>query len=122
MSVDGLALRKRMGRHEWAPPRPYGLDGWSMVAANGAGSIIVSCAPFGGAEWVHASIAWPARLPTYDELATLRSAVWGPHGWAYQVFAPPDHHVNLHEHALHLFGRLDGARVLPDFTCGSGSI
>jgi hypothetical protein len=31
------------------------------------------------------------------------------------VFAPPSEHVNIHDHALHLWGRLDGARVLPDF-------
>jgi hypothetical protein len=38
------------------------------------------------------------------------------------VFAPPTDHVNIHEYALHLFGRLDGTPALPDFTAGSGSI
>ena len=38
-----------------------------------------------------------------------------PEGWAYQVFAPPWAHINIHPNALHLWGRLDGANVLPDF-------
>jgi hypothetical protein len=42
--------------------------------------------------------------------------------WAYQVFAPPADHINLHNFALHLWGRLDGKPVLPDFTFGTGSI
>jgi hypothetical protein len=37
------------------------------------------------------------------------------HGWSYQVFAPPSQHVNIHEHALHLWGRVDGTNVLPSF-------
>ena len=36
-------------------------------------------------------------------------------GFAYQVFAPPTRHVNIHEHALHLWGRVDGKSITPDF-------
>lgn len=42
--------------------------------------------------------------------------------WDYQVFAPPSDHVNIHNYALHLFGRLNGKPALPDFTDGTGSI
>jgi hypothetical protein len=115
MNVDALRLRRVMGRDDWLPPHPWGPDGWSMTARDHQASVIVSCADHGGVEWVHASIAHTSALPTYDDLTRLRTAVWGATGWAYQVFAPPSSHVNIHEHALHLWGRLDGHRVLPDF-------
>jgi len=83
---------------------------------------VLSCAPVDdGNDWVHASIASTDQLPTYADLKLLHHAVFGD-GWAYQVFAPPDDHVNIHEYALHIFGRLDGKPALPDFTNGTGSI
>lgn len=85
------------------------------------GRVIVTCAAADGHDWVHASIAHPAQTPDYHDLKLLHRAVFGT-GWAYQVFAPPAQHVNIAEHALHLFGRLDGRPVLPDFTYGSGMI
>jgi hypothetical protein len=114
-NVDALRLRRGMGRDNWLPPEPFGPDGWSMTTRNHQGSVIVTCAEHDGVEWVHASIARTAYLPTYAELTRLHTAVWGETGWAYQVFTPPAAHVNIHEHALHLWGRLDGRRVLPDF-------
>ena len=36
-------------------------------------------------------------------------------GYAYQVFAPPESHVNIHGNALHLWGRADGKPILPEF-------
>lgn len=79
--------------------------------------VIVSTGPGGedDTEWTHASISRRSAMPTYDDLVDLHRAVWGESGWAYQVFAPPEHHVNIHEHCLHLWGRADGARVLPNF-------
>lgn len=78
--------------------------------------VIVSVARFeDGVEWAHASISRRAELPAYEDLVTLHRAVWGEEGWAFQVFAPPSAHVNIHPYALHLWGRLDGQRVHPDF-------
>lgn len=73
----------------------------------------VTVAEFDGEEWIHASIAGPT-MPSYDDLTRLHRAVFGD-GYAYQVFAPASDHVNIHEHAVHLWGRADGARVTPDF-------
>lgn len=87
-----------------------------------AGTVIVTQAEHDGAEWLHASMAWPDREPTYAELAALHAGVFGRRRWSYQVFAPASEHVNIHKHALHLFGRVDGAAALPDFTYGTGSI
>ena len=118
---DPLRIRRELGRAQWSRPQRHGPDGWAYVRADRSGSVIVSVAPHDGDEWVHASIAWVDHMPSYDDLKLLHRAVFGA-GWAYQVFAPPSEHVNIHEFALHLWGRLDGSPALPDFTDGTGSI
>lgn len=123
-SVDPLRLRRVLGRHDLIVPQPYGSDGWVVWRYDRSASVIVGCSLFPGDEpfeLVHASIAHPDSMPTYEELTMLHRAVWGD-GWAYQVFAPPSEHINIHEYALHLWGRLDGRPMLPDFTLGLGSI
>jgi hypothetical protein len=120
-SFNPLRIRKVLGRVVWGPPIPFGPDGWRFDRAERTGSVIVTCAPKDGLDWVHASIAYPTHMPGYEDLKTLHRAVFG-NGWAYQVFAPPSDHINIHNFALHLFGRLDGKPVLPDFTEGTGSI
>jgi hypothetical protein len=122
-TLDGLAIRRRLGRQEWSVPEPYGPDGWSFLPLRGKGSILVSAAPMPGdwGDWVHASIHRP-EMPTYDDLALLHYAVWGTTGWSYQLFTPEASHVNINEHALHLWGRPDGRPELPDFGSLLGSI
>jgi hypothetical protein len=114
--VDGLVLRRIMGRDEWEPPEPFGPDGW-MMRHRVDGTLIATCAEADdGVEWVHASIAFTDRDPTYLDLKRLHRAVfWRGEGFAYQVFLTGPEHVNIHEHALHLWGRLDGQPVLPRF-------
>ena len=118
-SIDALRLRHAWGRKAWEVPQPFGPDGWSMQSQDSESSIIVSCAALDGVDWIHASIAHAAHLPSYPELVLLHRSVFN--GWAYQVFAPDADHVNIHEYALHLWGRLDGAPILPNFGA-SGTI
>ena len=113
-TVDGLNLRRVFGRDEWEPPQRYGPDGWSMRNRDRTSSVIVSVAYHDGAEWIHASIAHVGRMPDYADLTTLHRAVFGDR-WAYQVFAPRSAHVNIHETALHIWGRVDGQPALPNF-------
>lgn len=120
-TINGLDLRREFGRKDWFPPEPFGPDGWRMFARDGRASVITTTCDFDGIEWHHASIARD-RMPTYDDLVTLHAAVWGRDGWAYQLFAPSTDHVNIHEHALHLWGRVDGQPVLPNFGGLLGSI
>lgn len=123
--VNILDVRRRLGRERWGVPFElaiYGLDdgsSWVVPHLLEPMRILVSHAPIETAEsdsepWIHASIAHRDRMPTYDELAAMHRAVW-PTGWAYQVFAPPAEHVNIHDHALHLWGRPDGRALLPNF-------
>lgn len=112
-NVNALNLRRVFGREGWLPPEPFGPDGWRMVARAGDASVIASCAELDGTEWLHASIARRDVMPSYADLCLLHQAVF--RGYAFQVFAPPAKHVNIHQYALHLWGRLDGATPLPDF-------
>jgi len=115
-SIDILGVRKVLGgRDLWLPPQELGPDGWTLVNRDRTSSVVVTCADWDGVDWLHASIAHADRDPTYTELAQLHLAVWQGRGFAYQVFAPANRHVNIHEHALHLWGRLDGSNTLPDF-------
>lgn len=120
-SLNALQIRRVLGRGNWSTPTPFGPDGWKTVELNGQASVIVTVSDHGEHEWIHASIARADRMPSYDDLKLLHAAVFGDR-WAYQVFAPPSDHVNIHQHALHLFGKLDGSPALPDFTYGTGSI
>lgn len=116
-TVNGLWLRKTMGRFAWRPPQRYGPDGWRMDRYDQTGSVIVSSFRWPGDPqlWTHASVAYTDHLPTYRDVVQLHHAVWGENGWSYQMFAPTDDHVDIHEHALHLWGHADGTPVLPNF-------
>lgn len=123
-SINALAVRRSLNRDipRWGAPELFGPDGWRFVHSSGRRSCIVTCAPDDdGTEWLHASITGDGAVPSYEDLKAVHRAVFGA-GWSYQVFTPPADHVNIHPHALHLFGRLDGSPALPDFTRGSGSI
>lgn len=99
----------------WDKPKPYGPDGVTLIHSNGSNTMIISAADWDdGVEYIHASIADTLQTPSYDDLVKLHKTAFGD-GYAYQVFAPRDQHVNIHEHALHLWGRADGQPVLPEF-------
>jgi len=118
-SLDALDIRRRLGRKHWGAPIPFGPDGWILDSLRGHGRIIVTVAEFDEAEWIHASISWHDRMPSYEDMKMLHRAVLG--GWAYEVFAPAADHVNIHQFARHLWSRLDGAPALPVFSL-NGSI
>lgn len=121
MSLNALNIRRNLGRSNWSTPVPFGSDGWIFDALDGTGRVIATVATYLGDDWIHASISRVGEIPAYADLKLLHSAVFGER-WAYQVFAPPADHVNIHATALHLFGRIDGKPCLPDFTDGTGSI
>ena len=124
LDVNKLRMMKLIRRHwrgySFEGPDPFGPSGLVVTFISPGsgvhcGSIIVSQAAHDGAEWIHASIAWPNSTPTYDDLLSLKAAVFGPDREAYQVFPPASEHISIHDHALHLWGRADGRGVLPRF-------
>lgn len=116
-SINALNVRRVLSRDEWHPPHPHGPDGWKFLHRDGISSVIVSAAvdPNTGINWVHASRTAADRVPTYEEMVQLHTAVWGSAGYSYEVHAPKNHHINIHPFALHLWGRADGRPVLPEF-------
>ena len=99
--------------HDVEPFGPMGVRS-KVTAKDGArGSVIITQAEHEDQEWVHVSLAFVDRDPTYLELAALHRAVFGRKRFSYQAFAPESEHVNIHEHALHLWGTVDGARLTP---------
>lgn len=123
-TLNALGIRRKLGRENWSAPTRFGPDGWQFDHLDGTGRVIVTVAPAPGsdADWIHASISWVDHMPTYADLKLLHDVAFGDKRWAYQVFAPASDHVNIHERALHLYGRLDGQPALPDFTYGMGQI
>ena len=129
VSPEGVRQRLLLGlRDEVGEPLPHGPAGFALLLGRRqgrklhlTGSIIVSQSdvPDAPGEWLHASIARQDRMPSYADLAALHKAVFGAR-YAYQVFAPPSAHVNIHSTALHLWGRVDDGdgRLLPDFGAG----
>lgn len=114
--VDGLGIRRRLGRDVWTAPEPFGPDGYSYLAKDGSGILLVTgWYEADGVAWIHASMSRKHHVPTYADLTTMHRAVWGKHGYSFQVFPPAHKHVNIHERVLHLWGRADGANCLPDF-------
>lgn len=120
--VNALEIRKVLGPKQWGPPAPMGDDGFAFVAHDRDAKVIVSgfyeswfISDGGSVPWIHASISRSSGIPSYEDLVLLHRAVWGEAGYAYQAFVPPSEHVNIHARALHLWGRADGERALPDF-------
>lgn len=117
---DVLAIRRRLGPKTWGPPQ-VGPGPWGVTFTSRSLSLAVIVSSFpedDGVDWLHASIAplQNTEPPVeYEILATLRYAVWGLDGWAFQVFAPPSDHINIRANALHLWGRLDGKPTHPNF-------
>lgn len=117
-TLDPLRIRKRLGKKDWMVPQRYGDDGWwfDTYDLNCFRRILVSeYFEEDGTEWIHASMSYSNReiMPTYDDLVMLHRAIFP--GFAYQVFAPPENHINITANVLHLWGRADGQAGLPDF-------
>ncbi len=113
-SIAVKPIRREFPSPVWMPPKEFGSDGWMLVTADRESSVIVSVGRFeDGHEWVHASIANLHTMPTYDDLQRLHRAINSR--WAFEVFAPPSVHVNLHQFARHLWARLDGTCIHPAF-------
>lgn len=119
-TVNGLGIRKRLGRKDWGFPQEFGPDGWMYDALSPvarARIIVTAWTHEDGENWFHASISRTDRMPTYDDLVHLHQAVF-QNGYAYQVFVPSDQHVNIHERCLHLWGKADGTPAFPPFDFG----
>lgn len=123
-NLDPFAITKRLGGGKlWFPPREFGPDGFSWDHRIEDKRIIITIGPTSAIseDILHASVSRRGEMPTYADLVQLHYGAWGSEGWAYQVFAPQNDHVNIHMYALHLWGNPDGSPLLPNYGEG-GSI
>lgn len=65
----------------------------------------------GAGEWLHVSLARPHKLPTWEDVARVKSVFLGDE-LCVQVLPPRRQYVNVHPYCLHLWRRLD-APTLP---------
>lgn len=118
---DNCVRLLRQAGYRPDPPENMGPAGFRLLLRDDArhiyGSVIVtqSDLPDDPTEWLHASIARNDRMPDYADLTALKAATFGRHREAYQVFTADTDHISIHDQALHLWGRADGQRVLPEF-------
>lgn len=113
--IDAAAIHQKLGDN-WRRPVPFGDDGWNFEGVNRRIFATVDQESDPDNWWIHASVAYfqEWRIPSYSDLRQMHAAVFDG-GFAYQCFVPPTDHVNIRSNALHLWGRLDGTNVLPDF-------
>lgn len=127
MTLDVAAVHAVLTLDRWRPARPFGPAGVVIDSISDSprsrARVIITDGPHDDPEvdWRHASMSRPLRNPDYDDLVLLKAAAWGDDGYAYQVFPARSEHVNIHEHALHLWGTPTGERLLPAFGA-NGSI
>lgn len=115
-AIDLSAIARRLGSY-WAAAKPLGEDSWVIDGSHRRVIISIDLSTEPGVPWIHASISYKnaAFMPSYRDLKQLHEAVFGD-GHAYQCFVPADEHVNIKGWmTLHLWGRLDGKPVLPNF-------
>jgi hypothetical protein len=70
-----------------------------------------------GKRWLHVSVSRAGRLPSWEDLGTVKNEFIGKDKVAIQVFPTEDKYVNFHPHVLHLWHCVDGESI-PDFTFG----
>lgn len=114
--IYDLVIERMTPRRTWEFIAPAGMtdvtkDGFHEVTValqDSHRTIIVSAWACDGIPWIHASITRvDGLMPTYDDLAWLKAAVFGPNGYACQIFPATAEHVNIHDRCLHLWGPLD---------------
>jgi len=59
-----------------------------------------------GTELLHVSVSHKDRLPSWNDLKTVKRIFFGAEGDAWQRLPPESEYVNLHKNCLHLWGRL----------------
>lgn len=65
--------------------------------------------------WLHVSMSFRNKLPTYQDMCEVKRLFIGPHLRAIQIFAEGSQHVNICETALHLGAEVNNNLQLPDF-------
>jgi hypothetical protein len=86
---------------------------WSRIFRRRDGFlVIVSNEPHDGASWRHVSCSYPRRLPSWEDVRTVKRVFIGEDEDAMHRVPPKSEHVNVHDYCLHLWAR-EGVRLMP---------
>jgi hypothetical protein len=98
--------------------------GWTILQPCGSGLalkkgellVIIDCSiKQDGNCYIHVSVSRPNRTPNHEEMKAVKNDFLGDR-YAYSVWPPANKYVNIHKHCLHLWARVDGQPVLPEFS------
>lgn len=67
-----------------------------------------------GQKWVHLSVSYPDRLPSWEELKKVKNEFLGEHVEAIHVLPKAADYVNLHPHCLHLWAPYEHSWAAPN--------
>jgi len=102
-------LTPRVLPARWQPLGPsfFRPDSLSWRNLHEALTVIMSIDDMGDfGQWHHVSVAGEIRLPSWRQLVQAKE-LWMGDVLAVQVLPPRMQYVNMHEHCLHLWRRLD---------------
>jgi hypothetical protein len=97
------------------------LDGAIYQSRDGLACIVSAAIEDDGKAWLHVSISYKDRLPSWEKLREIKDIFVGKDRTALQVLPKESKYVNMHPYCLHLWCCLDGD-VVPDFTRGGKGI
>lgn len=98
-------LRIRQGLYGTKKGAPYGMFRLPTKQKRG-GSLLVMVSDGNldaGVPWEHVSVSLPARTPTWEEMALVKSALWDREDCVLQYHPPASMYVNAHPYCLHLW-------------------
>lgn len=97
----------------WECMGSFGPDGFAYSGPGGI-RVIETRGEHEGHTWLHVSLSYRLRLPTYGDMIEVKRIFVGDEREAYQIFPRRERHVSIHDYCLHLWCCLD-AQLLPDF-------
>lgn len=61
--------------------------------------------------WEHVSVSRRSRMPSYDDLISIRKMFWDDDDCVMQLFVPSKDHININQFCLHLWRPINGQEI-----------
>jgi len=75
-----------------------------------------------GRTWLHVSLSFPDRLPTFKDVRSVKRIFMGKYHYAAMIFPPEKYYVNQNPFVLHIFACPNDEWPLPEFTRYQGTL
>lgn len=115
--TEGLAMKIILPAawREYRPfPPDHPLNDLRAYIRRDALRVLFSGDYFDEKPWLHVSLSYEKRLPSYNDLVEVKEIFIGTGRQAIQLFPSREKHINFHPYTLHLWCGLEGDG-LPDF-------